>query len=76
MWVVHVEMRGLINEADKIEQIERREAEQDTKTVSDTRRRVDAALARVRQEIGEQAASSLEELAKGVARVVLDQVCT
>ena len=67
MWVVHVEMRGLINEADEIEFIERREAETDTKTVSKARERVDTALARLREELGDTAAAEIDDLSQNVA---------
>jgi len=66
IWVVHNELRGLINQADEIEQMERRAAEQDTQKISGTRRRVEAALARVREGVGEGAGEAMEELAKGV----------
>lgn len=66
MWVVHTEMRGLINEADAIEQMERRAAEQDSQKISGTRRRVEAALARVQEEVGEGAKEAMEELGKSV----------
>ncbi len=67
MWVIHTEMRGLINEVDEIEQVERRSAEQDTRKISGTRRRVEAALARVLDEAGDAATEAMEELVKGVA---------
>ncbi|MBD0865299.1 MAG: sensor histidine kinase [Rhodobacteraceae bacterium] len=67
IWVVHNELRGLINQADEIEQMERRAAEQDTRKISGTRRRVEAALTRVREGADEGAREVIEELAKGVA---------
>ena len=67
MWVVHVEMRGLINEADEIELIERREAETDTKTVSKAQERVNTALARLREELGDAAAVEIDDLSRNVA---------
>ena len=72
MWVVHTEMRGLINQADDIELIEKRKAEQDTKKISGARRRVEAALARVQEGAGEGNREALEELSKGVA-ILSDQ---
>lgn len=68
-WVVHTEMRGLINEADEIELIERREAEQDTKLATTARRRVDEALARLREEVGESAEPLMDEVDKAVGRL-------
>jgi signal transduction histidine kinase len=69
MWVVHTEMRGLINEADEIEFIERREAEQDTKNVATTQKRVDRALAQLREVVGESAGDEIGEVAKSVAQL-------
>lgn len=69
LWVVHTEMRELINEADEIELIERRAAEQDTKTVSKTRVQVDAALKRLRDHVGPTAADEIDALSKSVGRL-------
>ena len=67
LWIVHVELRGLINEADEVERIERREAEQqDTKTVLATQARVQAALKRLRKRIGGVADKQVEELSRNV----------
>ena len=66
-WVVHTEMRGLINEADQIELIERREAAKGTNTVSKARDRVDAVLARLRKRVGDVATIEIEDLSKSVA---------
>lgn len=67
MWVVHNEMRGLINEADKIEFIQRREAERETRSVYKIKARVDASLARLRERIGDAAEKEMEGLAQNVA---------
>lgn len=67
MWVIHTEMRGLINEADEIEFIERRAAEQETRNVSATRKRVDTALAHLREVVGGTAEKEVQELSKSVA---------
>lgn len=69
MWVVHTEMRGLINDADEIEFIERREAEQDTKNVATTQKRVDRALTQLREVVGEGAGEQMSEVAKSVAQL-------
>ncbi len=69
MWVVHTAMRGLINEADNIEFIRRREAEQDTKTVADARRRVEADLKRLREHVGTAAAPEMDNLSGSVNRL-------
>ena len=62
MWVVHTEMRGLINDADQLELIERREAAKDTNTASKALARVDAALARLRKRVGEGATIEIDDL--------------
>ena len=67
MWVVHTEMRGLINEADNLELMERREAEKETRSVSKMRDRVDTALAHLRQQTGAVAAAEIDELSRTVA---------
>lgn len=69
MWVVHTEMRGLINEADEIEFIERRAAEQDTQKVSATQKRVDRALENLRAAVGDAADDEMKEVAKSVAQL-------
>ena len=67
LWIVHVEMRGLINEADEIERIERREAEQqDTKSVLQTQARVKAALDRLRKKVGGTADKQIGALTRSV----------
>ncbi len=68
LWVVHTEIRGLINEADDIEFIERRKAEQDTKTVADARKRVEAALKRLRVHVG-ASAPEMDDLSESVSRL-------
>lgn len=69
LWIVHTEMRGLINEADEIELMERRAVEQDTKTVSNARKRVDAALERLREQIGDEASDEIRDLSRRVAQL-------
>ena len=69
LWVVHSEMRGLINEVDKLEFIERRKAEQNTKTVSNAKKRVDTALQRLRAHVGDAAGNQIDELAESVAKL-------
>ena len=69
LWVVHTEMRGLINEADEIELIERRAAEQDTKTVSNAQKGVDVALMRLREHVGDTAAAEMDDLSKSVSKL-------
>ena len=67
LWLVHNEMRGLINEADEIERIERREAEQqDTKTVLRTQARVRGALERLRKRVGGTADKQIHDLTLSV----------
>ena len=69
MWVVHDQIRGLINQADDIELLERRAAEQDNRRVSDLRKRVEAALDRLKQQAGGATTDAIEELQKGVAQL-------
>lgn len=69
LWVVHTEMRGLINEADDIELIERRAAEHGTEAVSKAKRRVDAALTRLRDHVGDMAKKEIDEVAQSVFKL-------
>ena len=69
LWVVDMEMRGLINEADKIELIERRAAQQDSKTVSKSQKRVEVALERLRGHVGDSAKKEIDGLSRNVARL-------
>ena len=69
MWVVHTEMRGLINEADEIELMERRAAEEDTRLVSKARERVDRALRAMREVVGSAAQPDVDELSKSVTQL-------
>ena len=69
-WVVHTEMRGLINEADKIEQIQRREADQDTKIMSNAQSRVEAAMTRLRNRVGEKAVEEIDNLSRSVTTLM------
>ncbi len=68
MWAIDSEMRGLINEADDIEQMERRAAEQDTTKITKVRARVANALAAVRGEVG-VGSETIDELAKSVNKL-------
>ena len=70
LWVVHVRMRGLINEADEIERLERREAEQDTKMFSKAQTRVETALDRLRKRVGKTAIKEIDYLSKSVTNLV------
>ncbi len=73
-WVVHIEMRGLINEADQLELFERREAEKDTETVSMVRNRVVSALARLRERLGDDASTEIDTLSKNVTRLAKESI--
>lgn len=67
LWIVHAEMRGLINEADDIERIERRQAEQQgTTTVLAAQARVQTALKRLRKKVGATADKQVDDLARSV----------
>lgn len=69
MWVAHTEMRGLINEADDIERIERRLADQDTNNIASAQRRIEAALQRLREHVGHISEEELDDLGKRVRRL-------
>ena len=71
MWVVHTEIRGLINEADDIELEERRAIAEDTSAISAARRRVENALDRLRRGLGSSAAAELDDLSKSVGRLTM-----
>ena len=71
LWVIHTDMRGLINEADKIEQLQRRQADQDSELFSKARKRVEAALARLRKRVGQTAVKEIESLSKSVTNLII-----
>ena len=71
LWIVHTEMRGLINEADNIEFIERRKAEQDTHTISNARVRVEVALAHLREHVGNSAGDEIDNLSQSVEKLTM-----
>ena len=57
-------MRQLINDADEMDLIERRKADQDTKVLSKTQNRVNMALERLRKRVGGMADAEIESLSK------------
>lgn len=69
MWLVHVELRGLINEADNIEQIEKRAADEDTKLIRVTQERVDRAIDNFKEVAGDVALAEVDELTKSVRQL-------
>ena len=71
-WLVHSELRGLINEADEVEFMQRRVAERNSATLSRSRKRVDAALGRLRASVGETAKEEIDEVAAGVGRLSVE----
>ena len=68
-WVLHSEMRGLINEADKIEFMERRAAERNRIGVLSSRKRVDTALLRLRESVGDAAKEEIHDVEASVAKL-------
>ena len=68
-WLLHSQMRGLINEADEIEFMERRAAEQDRIGVSSSRKRISAALLRLRESVGETAKEEIDDVEASVAKL-------
>ena len=70
LWVVHIELRGLINEADKIERLQRREADQDTEIFSKAQKRVKAALVRLSKRVGQTAVNEIDNLSNSVINLI------
>ena len=68
-WVLHSEMRGLINEADEIEFMERRAAERDRLGVLSSRKRVDAALRSLHATVGDAAKKEIHDVEASVAKL-------
>ena len=66
MWTIHVEMRGLINEADEKERINKRAADLADSPIANAQRRVSMTLYRLRTYLGDTAVDQIEELAQGV----------
>ena len=79
-WVVHVDMRQLINEADKLEKLNRRKAELETGIVEHARKRVEVTLERLRKQAGEQYAKQINDLSTSIENLtahsqrILDQI--
>ena len=69
LWVVHTQMRELINEADDIELSNRRAAEQDTTEISKARARVVKALQHLHERVGEQFSKQINDLSGRVERL-------
>ena len=70
-WIVHVELRGLINEADNAEKESyRRLDDADTQVLRDAQARVESSLARIRAQYAETIASDdLDDLTDSVVRL-------
>ena len=69
MWVVHTEMRGLINKADELELIQRKKADLDTNRISNTQRRVEATLEKLRENIGDVAKDEVDDLSANIRKL-------
>lgn len=69
MWLLHGEMRGLINEADKAEQITRRQAEQVAYEFRETQKLVESSLNALRLRIGAEQRPLVDGLATQVWRL-------
>ncbi len=67
MWLLHSEMRQLINEADKAELLTKREAESIAFGFRDTQKTVEKSLAALRRRAGSELKASVDELGLGVA---------
>jgi len=66
MWLLHNEMRGLINEADKAERLSRREAERMAFQFRETQHLVEQSLGVLRQRIGAEEKALVDQLSKRV----------
>ncbi len=69
LWMVHSQMREFINEADEMDLIERRKADQDTKILSKTQSRVNMALERLRKRVGDMADAEIKNLSKSISEL-------
>ena len=69
IWIVHNELRGLINEADKAERINRRQAEQSTRTLEAMRARALAALRRLQDRVGDTSAKEIDDVSGSVTKL-------
>lgn len=66
MWVLHVELRDLINEVDEEEQLSKRQAEEKTLAFRNTQREVQEAVAELRINIDPATRPLVERVATGV----------
>ena len=69
MWVLHVELRNLINEVDKAEQLSKRQAEEKALAFRDTQREVQDAVAELRSNTDPAARPLVERVARGVDKL-------
>ncbi|WP_170314792.1 sensor histidine kinase [Aquibium carbonis] len=66
MWVLHVELRNLINEVDKSEQVSKRQAEEKTLAFRETQHEVEQAVSELRAKLGVSARPLVDRVTRGV----------
>jgi hypothetical protein len=71
-WLVHVEMRGLINEADSLDQFKRRQAEEMTTRLRSAQGAVEESLTSLRRAVGPDHGSQIERL-RGAVETLVDE---
>jgi signal transduction histidine kinase len=69
MWVLHVELRNLINEIDDRERISKRDAEERALAFRDTQDEVQAAVNELRSRVDPEAKPLIDRVAKGVDKL-------
>jgi hypothetical protein len=66
MWVLHVELRNLINEIDQAEQLSRRQAEEKALAFRDTQHEVEQAVVELRAKLDPSARPLVDRVTRGV----------
>lgn len=66
MWVLHVELRNLINEIDQAEQISKRQAEEKALAFRDTQHEVEQAVSELRAKLDPSARPLVDRVTRGV----------
>lgn len=67
MWVLHVELRNLINDVDKAEQLTKREAEEKALAFRDTQHEVEFAVAELRTKLDPTNRPLIDRVSRGVS---------
>lgn len=66
MWVLHVELRNLINEVDQAEQVSKRQAEEKALAFRDTQHEVEQAVVELRAKLDPSARPLVDRVTRGV----------